>query len=304
MTTKDVLLTSDLSASLPLLSKGKGRDIHEVDESTLLIVTTDRVSAFDVVLDSAIPNKGASLTLMTAHWAKVLCEHYPGLRIHFLTLELPPQIPSALHDIYRHRSMQVRKLQPFKMEAIVHGHLTCEAWDSYQKDRTVCRIKMPEGLKKNQRFPDGPIYTPSTKAEVGEHDEDISEEQAAEIDQRTVASSLQQYNTAHAYALERSVIIADTKFEFGLDTETDKVVLMDEILTPDSSRFWKKETYRVGEDPAFMDKQYLRDWLMENGLNGKEGVELPEEVKWKTKALYRQAFRRLVGKTLDEATRE
>ncbi|KAI4244109.1 MAG: hypothetical protein L6R40_003093 [Gallowayella cf. fulva] len=305
MSTDSLILASDLAASMSLLSKGKVRDMYEVDNSTLLIVTTDRISAFDVALDTGIPNKGSILTILTAHWAKVLSEAIPDLRTHFVTLGLPPQIPSAQHDIYQHRSMQVHKLLPFKIEAIVRSHLTREAWCSYQVDSTVCGILIPSGLLEGQAFPDGPIYTPSTKAAVGDHDEDISEAQAAEIvgpkyADRIKELSLSIYKIAAAYALERGIIIVDTKFEFGLDTSTDDVVLADEILTPESSRFWPVENYEVGQDSAGLDKQFLRDWLGENGLAGEEGVVLPEEVVKATEAKYREAFARLVGKSLDE----
>ncbi|KAL8671421.1 MAG: hypothetical protein Q9168_004073 [Polycauliona sp. 1 TL-2023] len=304
MTSTRVPLSSDLGPFLPLVNSGKVRDIYEVNPSTLLLVTTDRVSAFDVALTNGIPNKGAILTLLTARWASVLTNAIPGLRTHILTLDLPPQIPLTLHNQYRNRSMQVRKLLPFKIEAIVRGYLTREAWDSYQKDGTVCGIAIPAGLKESQAFPDGPIYTPSTKADVGEHDEDISEVQAATIvgvkyADRIKELSLLIFKVAHAYAWDRGLILADTKFEFGLDTESDEVVLTDEILTPESSRFWKKEGYVVGEDAEGVDKQFLRDWLVKKGIDGKEGVGLPDAVVRKTEGKYRECFGRLVGMGLE-----
>ncbi|KAI4268027.1 MAG: hypothetical protein LQ337_008073, partial [Flavoplaca oasis] len=254
MSTANIMLSSDLSSSLPLVNKGKVRDIYSVTPSTLLIVTTDRVSAYDVALASAIPKKGAILTLLTAHWASVLTKAIPDVRTHIVTLSLPSHIPPTLHSTYNHRSTEVHKLLPFKIEAIVRGYLTREAWDSYQKDGTVCGIPLPAGLKESQALPSGPIYTPSTKADVGEHDEDISEAQAAAIigSQKHADCikhlSLTIFNVAHAYASERGLILADTKFEFGLDEESGDVVLMDEILTPESSRFWKREGWVVGRD--------------------------------------------------------
>ncbi|KAI4257389.1 MAG: hypothetical protein L6R42_005696 [Xanthoria sp. 1 TBL-2021] len=306
MSTNNLLLASDLSSSMPLVNKGKVRDIYQVNPSTLLFITTDRISAFDVALANGIPFKGALLTLISAHWSHILTNAIPGLRTHVLTLDLPTQIPHAQQNTYRHRSMQVHNLVPFKIEAIVRGYLTREAWDSYQKDGTVSGISIPAGLQESEAFPDGPIYTPSTKADVGEHDEDISEARAAEIvgslkyAHRIKELSLEIYKVAHAYAYERGLILADTKFEFGLDGESGEVVLADEILTPESSRFWKKEGYEVGRDAEGVDKQFLRDWLVEKGLEGREGVVLPMEVVRGTEEKYREAFRRLVGKGFEE----
>ena len=292
---------------MSLLNRGKVRDVYEVNDTTLLFITTDRVSAFDVVLASAIPNKGCLLTLLTAHWSHVLRKALPDLRTHFMTLELPHEIPGALHDLYKNRSMQVKKFQIFKIEAIVRAYLTREAWDSYQADGTVGGIKIPEGLQEGDAFPAGPIYTPSTKADPPEHDEDISEEQAAQIVGKKYAGRIKElsisvFRSAAAYALQRGLILVDTKFEYGLDTETDEVVLVDEILTPESSRFWPAETYKVGKASPNLDKQYLRDWLVDNHLEGKENVVLPVEVIQETEKKYKEAFRILVDKTFEEAT--
>ncbi|KAL8894563.1 MAG: hypothetical protein Q9192_004218 [Flavoplaca navasiana] len=310
MSNTHVMSSSDLSSSLPLVNKGKVRDIYSVTPSTLLIVTTDRVSAYDVALASAIPNKGAILTLLTAHWTSILTKAIPDLRTHILALELPSQIPQSLHKTYNHRTTPVHKLLPFKIEAIVRGYLTREAWDSYQQNETVCGTPLPAGLKESQALPNGPIYTPSTKAAVGEHDEDISEAQAAAIigsqkhADRIKDVSLTIFNVAHAHAWERGLILADTKFEFGLDEETGDVVLMDEILTPESSRFWKWERWVVGQDAEGVDKQFLRDWLVKEGVQGKEGVLLPDEVVRETEGRYRECFERLVGKGLEEVLGE
>lgn len=204
--------------------------------------------------------------------------------------------------------MVVRKLKVFPVEAIVRGYITGSAWSSYKKTGEVNGKKMPEGLQESQEFPE-PIYTPSTKAELGEHDENISTEQAARIvgeryAKRIEELSLQVYKAARDYAKERGIIIADTKFEFGFDEETNEVVLVDEVLTPDSSRFWSKSTYKVGQSQDSFDKQFLRDWLTKNGLKGKEHVSMPEDVVEATRAKYLDAFRILTGKSLQEALQE
>lgn len=253
----------------------------------------------------------------------MLSEALPSLRTHFLTLDLPPQVPDSLRPVLQNRSMQVRKLKILPIEAIVRGYITGSAWKEYQKSGTVHGIKIAPGLKESEAIPDGPIYTPSTKAEQGEHDENIHPDQGmcftvnttqvsyeypltdsspiavsilGESYASTVASlAVQLYKTAHAYALERGVIIADTKFEFGLDLETNEVVLADEVLTPDSSRFWPKDTYEIGRGQQSFDKQFLRDWLVREGLNGKEGVRMSEEVAQKTSEKYKEAWEKITG---------
>lgn len=201
--------------------------------------------------------------------------------------------------------MQVRRLRVFPLEAIVRGYITGSAWSSYQKTGLVNAKRLPDGLQESQELPE-PIYTPSTKAELGQHDENISVEQAQEIVGKKYAErieklSLQIYCVAKEYAKERGIIIADTKFEFGLDEETDEVVLVDEVLTPDSSRFWAKSTYGVGRSQDSFDKQYLRDWLTREGLKGREEVTMPPEVVEGTSSKYREAFQILTGVSLEEA---
>ncbi|KAL8970106.1 MAG: hypothetical protein Q9183_001677 [Haloplaca sp. 2 TL-2023] len=303
------LLQADLDGALPLVARGKVRDLYKVNDGTLLFVTTDRISAFDVVMANAIPNKGAILTFMTVHWFEVLSAAIPGLQTHFLTLDIPPQIPDHLRDQYRYRSMQVRKLEVFKIEGIVRGYITGSAWSSYQKNGTVCGIKIQPGLQESEAFPDGPIYTPSTKAELGEHDENIHPDNAKEIvgvkyAKRIEELALSLYKHAASYARERGIIIADTKFEFGLDKETDEVVLVDEVLTPDSSRFWPANLYKVGQSQPSFDKQHLRDWLVGQGLKGKEGVTMPSDLAGKTGDMYREAFEKLTGRIWEEAIAE
>ncbi|OOF98564.1 hypothetical protein ASPCADRAFT_204319 [Aspergillus carbonarius ITEM 5010] len=291
---------TDLQGALPLIARGKVRDLYEIDDKTLLFVATDRISAYDVIMENGIPNKGVLLTLCTQKWFSILTSALPSLRTHFLTLDLPPQIPESLRPILQNRSMQVRKLRILPIEAIVRGYITGSAWKEYQTSGTVHGIPVKEGLRESEAFPDGPIYTPSTKAEQGEHDENIHPDQAVEIlgekYAATVAAlAIQLYKVAHEYALTRGVIIADTKFEFGVDEETGEVVLADEVLTPDSSRFWPKDTYEIGRGQASFDKQFLRDWLVKEGLKGKEGVRMTEEIAQKTAEKYKEAWEKLTG---------
>ena len=300
-----VLTQTDLENSLPLVARGKVRDLYEINDATLLFVATDRISAFDVVMAQGIPNKGALLSLISVHWFEVLSAAIPSLRTHFITLDLPGQIPVELRPQYQDRCMQVRKLEVFKIEAIVRGYITGSAWSSYQKDGTVCGIQIQPGLNESEAFPEGPIYTPSTKADLGDHDENIHPEKAKDIVGARYANRIEElalslYRHAAAYAYERGIIIADTKFEFGLDKETDEVILIDEVLTPDSSRFWPLDRYKIGESPPSFDKQPLRNWLTSQGLKGKEGVTMSDEVMAKTEALYREAFERLTGRKWSE----
>lgn len=204
--------------------------------------------------------------------------------------------------------MQVKKYQIFKIEAIVRGYITGSAWKEYQKSGTVHGITIAPGLRECEQFPGGAIYTPSTKAEAGANDENIHPDEAAKIvgseeyAQRIENLALSLYKAAHAYALERGIIIADTKFEFGLDTETDEIVLVDEVLTPDSSRFWPKDIYDIGRDQESYDKQYLRNWLTTTGNKGKPGVAMPQEIVDNTAKKYVEAFELLTGQKFEDAT--
>ncbi|OCT48596.1 Phosphoribosylaminoimidazole-succinocarboxamide synthase [Cladophialophora carrionii] len=301
------LVKTNVGDALPLVASGKVRELYAVDSKSLLFVATDRISAYDVIMKNGIPQKGVLLTLMTAHWFQYLQNQIPTLKTHFLSLDLPPSLPDDVAAQLKGRSMLVRKLKVFPLEAIVRGYITGSAWSSYKRTGEVNGRKMPEGLQESQEFPE-PIYTPSTKAELGEHDENISIEHAAKIvgekhAKRIEELSLQIYKAARDYARERGIIIADTKFEFGLDEETDEVVLIDEVLTPDSSRFWPKSTYQLGRSQSSFDKQGLRDWLTENGLKGKDDVEMPNDVVEATRAKYLEAFKVLTGKSLEEALR-
>ncbi|KAA8576066.1 hypothetical protein EYC84_006228 [Monilinia fructicola] len=306
--TESALTTLTLDG-LPKVAEGKVRNLYEIDEKTLLFVASDRISAYDVIMENGIPSKGSLLTLLSAHWFDVLTKLIPGLKTHFLTLSLPSSISTSQHSLLRNRSMQVRKLKIFPIEAIVRGYITGSAWKEYQKTSTVHGIQIPAGLQNSQAFPQGAIYTPSTKAEAGQNDENIHPSKAAEIvgekyAQRIEDLAIKLYTTARDYAAERGIIIADTKFEFGLDEETDEVILVDEVLTPDSSRFWPASQYEVGKEQESYDKQFLRNWLTKEGLKGKQGVSMPEDIKSQTAEKYREAFEKLTGRKWEDALKQ
>jgi phosphoribosylaminoimidazole-succinocarboxamide synthase len=309
---------------LPKIATGKVRELYEVDEKTLLFVASDRISAYDVIMENVkcpfkpyrsttdsfqgIPSKGQLLTLLSTHWFTVLPALIPSLQTHFLTLSLPASIPQSQHALLKNRSMQVRRLKIFPLEAIVRGYITGSAWKEFKVSNTVHSIPIAPGLKESQAFPQGAIYTPSTKAEAGENDENISPEKAAAIVGQEYADRIEKlalslYTTARDYAKERGIIIADTKFEFGLDVDTDEIVLVDEVLTPDSSRFWPADKYEIGKEQESFDKQYLRDWLVTNKLKGKQGVRMPEDVVLETAKKYREAFERLTGGSWEDAVK-
>jgi phosphoribosylaminoimidazole-succinocarboxamide synthase len=291
--------------SLPLIAKGKVRELYKVNDSTLLMAVSDRISAYDVVLDTGIPDKGAILCQISAHWFSVLSNQVPGLKHHLISMNPPAALTQSEKDALRGRCMQVRSLKVFPVEAIVRGYLAGSSWAEYKKTGTIHGMPQPAGLQCSEKLPSGPIYTPSTKAPAGESDENISPAKAREIvgdkyADRIESLALSLYSAAHEYALEKGIVIADTKFEFGLDEETDEVVLIDEVLTPDSSRFWPAPV-KVGQEQPSFDKQYLRDWLVANGKKGQQGVGLPDEIVQKTRELYRDIFQRLTGKTLEQS---
>jgi phosphoribosylaminoimidazole-succinocarboxamide synthase len=259
----------------------------------------DLVANIKQILKNGIPDKGALLTQLTAHWFSVLTSRIPNLRTHLITLDLPSVIAGNAQA--RGRSMQVRKLKVLPIESIVRGYITGSAWSEYKKTGTMHGEKIQEGLRECEKLPK-PVWTPSTKAELGDKDENISAARAAEIVGQEYADkiaelSLQVYQTARDYAAERGIIIADTKFEFGLDESTTppSVVLIDEVLTPDSSRFWDASKYEVGRSQDSLDKQPLRDWLTANGLKDKQGAEMPADVVARTRARYIEAYERLTG---------
>ena len=281
--------------SLPLLNKGKVRDIYEVDDQHLLIVTTDRLSAFDVILPTPIPGKGQVLTEVSNFWFKRTAHLVPN---HLSEKKLEEVLPDAdERDPVAKQAIVVRKLKPLPVEAIVRGYLIGSGWKDYQKTGAVCGIKLPENLRLADQLPE-PIYTPSTKADIGEHDENIDFDATVKLLGREMAEkvrdiSIALYKEAAVYARERGIIIADTKFEFGVD-EHGTLILIDEALTPDSSRFWPADSYQPGSNPASFDKQYVRDYLETLDWDKKEpGPELPSEIADKTGEKYREALARL-----------
>jgi len=282
---------------LKLLNRGKVRDIYDLDSGHLLIVTSDRLSAFDVILPQPIPGKGEVLTRVANFWFQRTRDIIPN---HLSELPLETVVPDAdqraeLGD----RALVVKKLKPLPVEAIVRGYLIGSGWKDYQKTGSVCGIELPRGLRQADKLPEA-IYTPSTKAELGAHDENISFEATrellgAELARRVRDVSLQIYTECAAYALEKGIIIADTKFEFGQD-EAGNLYLIDEVLTPDSSRFWPADQYRPGISPPSFDKQYVRDYLETLDWDKTPPApELPEQIIRKTAEKYREAERRLTG---------
>jgi phosphoribosylaminoimidazole-succinocarboxamide synthase len=289
------LYQSDIK-SLKLLNRGKVRDIYEVDANRLLIVTTDRLSAFDVVMQDPIPSKGAVLTAVSNFWFEKLKHILPNQ----FTGDAPESVvqPEEAGQVAG-RALVVKKLKPLPIEAIVRGYLVGSGWKEYQREGSVCGIPLPPGLREAERLPQ-PLFTPSTKAEIGQHDENISFEKTVELIGRPLAeqvrdAALALYKTAADYAATKGIIIADTKFEFGLDA-AGKLYLIDEALTPDSSRFWPADQYRPGSNPPSFDKQYVRDYLETLDWNKKAPAPpLPPEVIAKTSEKYLQALKQLTG---------
>ena len=300
MTAPTALHTSQLH-SLPLLARGKVRDNYAVGSDRILMVASDRISAFDVIMGQPIPGKGALLTQMALWWF----EQLKGIVPNHLTGDAPEGVvaPDEVAQV-RGRSMLVQRLQPIPVEAVVRGYLAGSGWKEYQQSQSVCGVPLPAGLKNASRLPQ-PIYTPAAKAEAGEHDENITFERTVqmigpELAARIKGISIALYERAAAIALEKGIIIADTKFEFGLDA-AGGLVLMDEVLTPDSSRYWPLEGWQEGINPPSFDKQYLRDWLEQAQVDGKPwnkaapAPTLPAEVIEQTAVKYREAMGRLVG---------
>jgi len=288
------LHTSQLK-SLKLIHKGKVRDNYDIDDQHMLIVTTDRISAFDVIMPTPIPEKGAILTAVTRFWLNKLAHILPN---QITDLSLEQVLPDAEErKPVESRAMVVKKLKALPVEAIVRGYIIGSGWKDYQKTGAVCGIQLPEGLQLADKLPE-PIYTPSSKAAVGEHDENIDFDATVKLLGEDMANQVKQaslrlYKEAADYALERGIIIADTKFEFGLD-ENNQLVLIDEVLTPDSSRFWPADQYQPGSSPVSFDKQFVRDYLETLDWDKTApGPELPDDIINKTSEKYREALERL-----------
>ena len=294
------LLTTSIT-SLPLLARGKVRDNYAVGADRMLMVATDRLSAFDVVMGEPIPGKGELLTRMALFWFERLHAIVPN----HLTGDDPLGVVAANErDQVRGRSMLVKRLETLPVEAVVRGYLAGSGWAEYQRGGSVCGVPLPAGLKNAAKLPE-PIFTPATKAEMGGHDENIDFARmgtivGTELAQRVREVSIQLYTTAAALALRKGIIIADTKFEFGLDAR-GTLTLMDEVLTPDSSRFWPVEGYAEGANPPSYDKQFVRDWLEQARVDGQPWNKrappppLPDAVIEQTAARYREALERLTA---------
>ena len=296
MNNPDALFESDIP-NLTLINRGKVRDIYDVDETHMLIVTTDRLSAFDVILPQPIPGKGEVLTRVANFWFERTRDIIPN---HLADKPLEEVVPDeAQRRLLGDRALVVRKLKPLPIEAIVRGYLIGSGWKDYQKNGAVCGIGLPGGLKLADKLPEA-IYTPSTKAELGGHDENISFGKTVELLGKELAEkvrdvSIRIYTECAAFALERGIIIADTKFEFGLDDD-GTLYLIDEVLTPDSSRFWPADEYRPGISPPSFDKQYVRDYLETLDWDKTPPApDLPQEIIERTSEKYREAESRLTG---------
>lgn len=282
--------------SLKKIYSGKVRDLYEIDSQRMLMLASDRLSAFDVILEQPIPDKGKILTAMSEFWFAKL----KGLVADHLTGDSVASVVSAADlPLAEGRSLVVKRLQPVPVEAIVRGYLVGSGWKEYQQSGSVCGISLPSGLQEASALPE-PIFTPSTKAEVGDHDENISYAECekiigAELAAKVREASIKLYKAAAEYALTKGIIIADTKFEFGLD-EDGTLTLMDEVLTPDSSRFWPADEYAEGTNPPSFDKQIIRNWLENSGWNKQAPApEVPQDVIQLTADKYREALTRLTS---------
>jgi phosphoribosylaminoimidazole-succinocarboxamide synthase len=287
--------------SLPLISKGKVRDIYAIGSDQLLMITTDRLSAFDVVMGEPIPGKGVVLNQMANFWFDKLSHVIPN---HLTGIAPESVVSESEVDQVKGRAIVTKRLEPIMVEAVVRGYLSGSGWKDYQATGSVCGIQLPAGLQNAQKLPE-PIFTPAAKADVGEHDENISYAEVEERIGKELAAkirdvSIRLYQEASKYAATKGIIIADTKFEFGLD-EANSLVLMDEVLTADSSRFWPANSYQVGSNPPSFDKQFVRDWLESALVNGQvwnkaaPAPKLPSDVIDKTAAKYREALETLTA---------
>jgi phosphoribosylaminoimidazole-succinocarboxamide synthase len=278
-------------SELPLLASGKVREMYEIEDE-LVMVASDRISAYDVVLPTPIPDKGKVLTQMSVFWFETTGHIVPN---HYVSQDVPAEAAG--------RGLRVKRLEMYPVECVVRGYITGSGWREYRESGSVCGIELPAGLRESQKLPE-PIFTPATKAEVGDHDENVSFERAGEIvgDRGLMEElrriSIELYTHAADHAAERGIIIADTKFELGA-AAGGEVVLGDEVLTPDSSRFWPADDYEPGRGQSSFDKQYVRDWLDESGWDhSPPGPELPEDVVASTRAKYVEAYERISGRVL------
>ncbi|MEK1939550.1 MAG: phosphoribosylaminoimidazolesuccinocarboxamide synthase [Pseudomonas sp.] len=289
-------MTTPSTLSLKKIYSGKVRDLYEIDAKRMLMVATDRLSAFDVILAEPIPDKGKILTAISNFWFDKLAGVVPN---HFTGDRVEDVVPAAELPLVEGRAVVAKRLQPIAVEAIVRGYIVGSGWKEYQKSGTVCGIQLPAGLKEASKLAQ-PIFTPSTKAAVGDHDENISYEQCEAVIGKELAAKVRDtaialYSAAVEYAATRGIIIADTKFEFGLD-EDGTLTLMDEVLTPDSSRFWPVESYVEGKNPPSFDKQFVRDWLESTGWNKEPPAPaVPVDVAQKTADKYREALTKLTA---------
>lgn len=296
----NTIFTSDIGL-LPLLSRGKVRDLYDLGNQ-LLIVTTDRISAYDVVMPNPVPYKGKVLTQMSRFWFSLTKDIVPNHLISTNIKDFPAEC-APYRNVLEGRSMLVTKTEVLPIECVVRGYLSGSAWEEYRATGTVCGIHLQKGLEESCKL-NVPIFTPATKAEIGQHDENIAFNEMEKVVGKMVARNLRNlsiaiYDRARDYAGRRGIIIADTKFEFGM--RDDRILLIDEVLTPDSSRFWPSDHYRPGVPQMSFDKQYLRDYLLSIRWNKTPPApELPEEVIEKTSEKYLEAYERLVGKKLAE----
>ena len=294
----DIMQTS--IKSLPLVYRGKVRECYAVGEDKLLMIATDRISAFDVILSVPIPKKGKVLTALTNFWFEKLAE---GMPTQLTGIDPETVVAEDEREQVRGRAMVVKRLKPILIECVARGYIIGGGWKDYQATGCVCGIKLPEGLKQAEKLPE-PIFTPAAKAEVGTHDENISFEKVVELYGESIATQLRDltislYKKAADFAATKGIIIADTKFEFGL-AENGQVCLMDEVLTPDSSRFWPAESYEVGMSPPSSDKQFIRDWLETQTWDKTPPAPVPPaEIIEKTAAKYREALVKLSGKDVE-----
>jgi len=283
--------------SLPLLHRGKVRDIYDIDNERLLIVQTDRLSAFDVILPTAVPGKGKLLTALSAFWFKKLAHIIPN---HLTGIRPESVVTESEREQVLDRAFVIKRLKPLPVEAIVRGYVVGSGWKDYQRTGAICGITLPAGLQQAEKLPGGAIFTPSTKAVIGAHDENITLSDMAQqlgdaLTQKVRDKAIQLYTTAADYATDRGIIIADTKFEFGLD-KSGELYLIDEVLTPDSSRFWPADQYQVGKNPPSYDKQFVRDWLEKQDWDKKAPApELPDEILQQTMQKYQEALNVLIA---------